>query len=1368
MNASAINWLWSDNVLLWFASTLLQTTLLTSLGLLAARCWTRQPVMRHSVLTVTLALVVIAPLSSWCMQRFGVLTISIPIGDVSTSDSKPNEHRALVGHPMNRQATDVAVVPQIVNAAVNTTTHGSHGNLSEDALDANVQLEQPREKVAQSSIAFDDSSRLQQKETMGATAITSGGILRTLLRIAGVLWLSGCGVVLVRWVVAWFRLKRIMGRAEPIDDGDVWAAYQAACRQVGCMSDRARLLNSATLATPVVVGVLRPTISLPGSLIRHVSTQQLIDVLVHELAHVVRRDQVSLILQQLACTLFWAHPLVHCVRCCATRASEEICDNYVLAQRANTAYSQTLLRIAELAASQRNPLGAIGVVGGWSLTERIAGLLDAERVPQIQLRGRGLLAVLSFAVSLSIVLLLNVKYIAQPVIAQTTDATQPARAMEPKQCFRGSGDQFQFRLSGKLLTSDQSVLKNPVVTVIDIDSNKMFKANVIGERYEIWLPVKAFRWYNLRLSAQTSNGLNGGRWIAASQLRSAILQGVDLQLQAASKSVKVQVVHKTEPVAQAKVKAVCSSVAGLNEIFVKTNAQGEANLKMGAADSLSSLTVWTDAGLLGGYQFHQQPARDPLAQQHVVELVKCRERRIHVVDTEGKPLPGAQLTLHVATPEPYFNYFGNPIGCECSTNDKGMASYRWFPQIERAHHYAELIDESQWIIQAQHNTDDAIEVVLARRAPRVRIEGVVSSDSESPAGLIVEARSFQGEQANQSDSLLAIADQTGKFSLEMLPGSTYAMLVLDDQLVSEVSLFTPGNANGDEKSKPKLTVLKGHPVKIQLTSGPKRRPIANQSVSLRSDVRYSWLEDGKKRNGMASRDIYVTTDQQGQATAFTPLGELRASVYTSAWRSEAKTDVKANASNQIELHRPNDVTTKAVGRLRGQPSRQVDPSQCSVTIRALDGEISEELKPKVDKSGEFRFDVETNVVGIMVYSADGELAATKLIEDLTQPFEVELLPSAFLSGQLLDGDGRPVANHSVTARSSLHNKRLPQRTTSFSGSMIGPVVETKTDADGNYRIGPLPRYTEIELNCKPLVPGGGEEERLGRAYVELDEQRPHQVHRLGEPASGSTQEPTPEQHLAALLRDAKLGGYHVMIILTDTANDACRKFIDDELLDYDTHVTVGNYMQFVIDSGEGGKGQTKAFATKRQWPIPPDGSVSMVALDAAGKELGRAIVEVSPNDAASKAAAFVQAHLPTMVDARQKWDEAFALAKKTNRRVWVRISQRYCGPCHVLNRWLDDHREVLEKEFVLLKVDDVRDRQGADIAKYMTGNQPYGVPFFAFYNADQNKLIDSQSPLGNIGAISGFEGKRHFRKMLERGNLQLTENDIEQLLDSLE
>jgi hypothetical protein len=46
-------------------------------------------------------------------------------------------------------------------------------------------------------------------------------------------------------------------------------------------------------------------------------------------------------------------------------------------------------------------------------------------------------------------------------------------------------------------------------------------------------------------------------------------------------------------------------------------------------------------------------------------------------------------------------------------------------------------------------------------------------------------------------------------------------------------------------------------------------------------------------------------------------------------------------------------------------------------------------------------------------------------------------------------------------------------------------------------------------------------------------------------------------------------------------------------------------------------------------------------------------------------------------------------------------------------------------------------------------------------------LIDSAGPLGNIGHPSSFEGKKHLRKMLLETRRNLTDVEIDQLVESL-
>ena len=100
-------------------------------------------------------------------------------------------------------------------------------------------------------------------------------------------------------------------------------------------------------------------------------------------------------------------------------------------------------------------------------------------------------------------------------------------------------------------------------------------------------------------------------------------------------------------------------------------------------------------------------------------------------------------------------------------------------------------------------------------------------------------------------------------------------------------------------------------------------------------------------------------------------------------------------------------------------------------------------------------------------------------------------------------------------------------------------------------------------------------------------------------------------------------------------------------------------------------------------------------------------------------------------------------------------------------RWLDDQKEILEQDCVLLKIDDVRDLHGYEVAKRLTGGEHYGVPFHAIFDPDATMLINSTSTIGNVGHPSGFEGKKHLRKMLTETRSRMTVEQTDETVASL-
>ena len=81
---------------------------------------------------------------------------------------------------------------------------------------------------------------------------------------------------------------------------------------------------------PVVWGILHYRLLLPAAA-RQWSGEQLRSVLLHELAHIKRRDTIVQLLTQIACALHWFNPLVWVASWRLDVERERACDDLVLA-----------------------------------------------------------------------------------------------------------------------------------------------------------------------------------------------------------------------------------------------------------------------------------------------------------------------------------------------------------------------------------------------------------------------------------------------------------------------------------------------------------------------------------------------------------------------------------------------------------------------------------------------------------------------------------------------------------------------------------------------------------------------------------------------------------------------------------------------------------------------------------------------------------------------------------------------------------------------------------------------------------------------------------------------------------------------------
>jgi uncharacterized protein (TIGR03435 family) len=189
-------------------------------------------------------------------------------------------------------------------------------------------------------------------------------------------WLAGAVVFWVRlaggWVVA-ARMRRMLVRRAPPE-------WQEKFRKLGAqigVSRPVRLLVSALVQVPTVVGWLRPMVLVPVGALGGLPAEHLEALLLHELAHIRRHDYLINILQSVAESLLFYHPAVWWVSGHIRAERELCCDDLAVSISGDAlTYSRAL---AQLESYRPAHLSAVIAANGGSLPNRIARLLGKPR-----------------------------------------------------------------------------------------------------------------------------------------------------------------------------------------------------------------------------------------------------------------------------------------------------------------------------------------------------------------------------------------------------------------------------------------------------------------------------------------------------------------------------------------------------------------------------------------------------------------------------------------------------------------------------------------------------------------------------------------------------------------------------------------------------------------------------------------------------------------------------------------------------------------------------------------------------------------------------------------------------------------------------
>jgi hypothetical protein len=200
---------------------------------------------------------------------------------------------------------------------------------------------------------------------------------------AAIAWLSISALMLVRLLISSLMLHRIRRRAVDLPTPD-------------CPF---RVAASPDIGIPVATGPWRRTILVPSHLLDQLSADNLHQIVLHEAAHLTRRDDYTLVLQRIFEAIFALHPVLRWTARQIDLEREIACDDLVVAATgAARSYATCLTRVVELSGDASSSFAAAAADDRSHLARRIDVLLRPKQPATKRLSKAVLVAVLASVV----------------------------------------------------------------------------------------------------------------------------------------------------------------------------------------------------------------------------------------------------------------------------------------------------------------------------------------------------------------------------------------------------------------------------------------------------------------------------------------------------------------------------------------------------------------------------------------------------------------------------------------------------------------------------------------------------------------------------------------------------------------------------------------------------------------------------------------------------------------------------------------------------------------------------------------------------------------------------------------------------------
>lgn len=249
------------------------------------------------------------------------------------------------------------------------------------------------------------------------------------------LWLIGTPITFALVITGVVGTRRLNRASHTLREGPIPALLSQLTESLR-IGRRVTVSICDRIAAPVLIGILRPVILLPPAALTGWSPDEIEMVLLHELAHVRRWDNLANLLQRIVESLLFFHPAVWIISSWV-RSDREACCDALVVRRTNRPHAYAEMLVALAAQMPRSVLfhpAASSAMAAGPLRSRIRRILQLEDDPML-VSGKSLMLVFG---ALALAATLGVLYV--PTIGEAKEKPAKPVAKSEGEAPATSGD----------------------------------------------------------------------------------------------------------------------------------------------------------------------------------------------------------------------------------------------------------------------------------------------------------------------------------------------------------------------------------------------------------------------------------------------------------------------------------------------------------------------------------------------------------------------------------------------------------------------------------------------------------------------------------------------------------------------------------------------------------------------------------------------------------------------------------------------------------------------------------------------------------------------------------------------------------------